>query len=92
MGIFDLLSKEVLAPLEAYQARLARAEPDVLDRFAQGFAAIRALFLSSKVYYVQEQDLAGILPIHVVVPDLDLVLNPETIRLLANQPAAGQIL
>ena len=64
----------------------------MLDRFAQDFADIRATFLSSKVYRMQAQDLAGLLPIHVVVPDLDLVLNGETIGLLGEQPGSRQIL
>ncbi len=87
-----ILTRHVLAPLEAYQSQLGRAEPGVLDRFAQDFAIIRATFLLSKVYRMQAQDLAGLLPIHVVVPDLDLVLNGETIGLLSEQPGSRQIL
>ncbi len=88
----QILTRHVLAPLEAYQSQLGRAEPGVLDRFAQDFADIRATFLLSKVYRMQAQDLAGLLPIHVVVPDLDLVLNGETIGLLSEQPGSRQIL
>lgn len=88
----EILTRYVLAPLEAYRAQVTGAEPGVLDRFAQGFADIRATFLSSRVYRMQVQDLAGLLPIHVVVPDLELVLNRETIQLLADQPGSRQIL
>ena len=88
----EILTRHVLAPLETYQRPVTRAEPGVLDRFAQDFADIRATFLSSKIYRMQVQDLAGLLPIHVVVPDLDLVLNRETIQLLGEQPGSRQIL
>ena len=88
----EVLTRYVLAPLEAYRNQLLKADPGVLDRFALDFADIRATFLSSKVYRMQVQDLAGLLPIHVVVPDLELVLNRETIRLLEEQPGSRQIL
>jgi hypothetical protein len=88
----EILARHVLAPLEAFRNQLARSEPGVLDRFAQEFAAIRATFLSSKVYQMQVQDLGGLLPIHVVVPNLELVLNRETIRILEEQPGSRQIL
>lgn len=88
----EIIKQHVLAPLEVYRDQLTRAEPGVLDRFAQDFADIRATFLSSKVYRMQVQDLAGLLPIHVVVPDLELVLNRETIQLLSDQPGSRQIL
>ena len=88
----EVLTRHVLVPLEAYRSRVMRAEPGALDRFARDFADIRATFLSSKVYRMQVQDLAGLLPIHVVVPDLELVLNRETIQLLADQPGSRQIL
>ena len=88
----EILTKHVLAPLEAYRNQVTMAEPGVLDRFAQDFADIRATFLSSKIYRMQVQDLGGLLPIHVVVPDLELVLNRDTIRLLGEQPGSRQIL
>lgn len=88
----EIIKQHVLAPLEIYRDQLTRAEPGVLDRFAQDFADIRATFLSSKVYRMQVQDLAGLLPIHVVVPDLELVLSRETIQLLSDQPGSRQIL
>lgn len=87
-----ILTRHVLAPLEAYRSQLGRAEPGVLDRFAQDFTDIRATFLSAKVYRMQVQDLAGLLPIDVVAPDLDLVLNRETIQLLGEPPGSRQIL
>jgi hypothetical protein len=87
-----ILTRHVLAPLEAYRSQLDRAEPGVLDRFARDFADIRATFLSAKVYRMQVQDLAGLLPIDVVAPDLDLVLNRETIQLLGEPPGSRQIL
>ena len=88
----EILARDVLAPLESFRTQAARGDPDVLVRFAREFGAIRATFLSARVYHLQAQDLAGLLPIHVVVPDLDLVLNPETIRLLEEQPGSRQIL
>jgi hypothetical protein len=88
----EILTRHVLAPLEAYRTQVTKAEPGVLDRFAQDFADIRATFLSSKIYRMQVQDLGGLLPIHVVVPDLELVLNRETIQLLGEQPGSRQIL
>jgi hypothetical protein len=87
-----MLNRDVLAPLEAYRDRLGRAHPGLLEQFAQDFAEIRATFLSSKIYRMQVQDLAGLLPIHVVLPDLNLVLNRETIRILGEQPGSRQIL
>ncbi|MEN6517397.1 MAG: hypothetical protein ABFC38_04305 [Methanospirillum sp.] len=88
----EILTRHVLAPLEAYRNQLTKPVPGVLDRFAQDFTDIRATFLSSKVYRMQVQDLEGLLPIHVVVPDLELVLNRETIQLLGDQPGSRQIL
>lgn len=88
----EILNRDVLAPLEAYRNQLAKAEPGVLEQFAQDFADIRTTFLSSKIYRIQVQDLAGLLPIHVVVPDLNLVLNRETIQLLGEHPGSRQLL
>jgi hypothetical protein len=88
----EILSRHVLVPLESFRAQAARGDPGVVDRFAREFGAVRATFLSARLYHLQAQDLAGLLPIHVVVPDLDLVLNPETIRLLDEQPGSRQIL
>ncbi len=88
----EILKQDVLAPLETYRNQMVRAQPDALDRFAQDFADIRATFLTLKIYRMQLQDLAGLLPIHVVVPDLNLVLNLETIQLLGEQPGSRQFL
>ncbi len=88
----ELLNKDVLAPLEAYRNRVVRGQPGVLEQFAQNFADIRAMFVSLKVYRMQSQDLAGLLPIHVVVPDLNLILNLETIRILGTKPGSRQFL
>lgn len=88
----EILTRHVLAPLEAYRDQATMGEPGVPDRFPQEFAGIRATFLSSKIYRMQVQDLAGLLPIHVVVPDLELVLNREAIKLLEEQPVSRQIL
>jgi len=87
-----ILEQDVLGLLEAHRSRVAKGVPGALDRFAQDFAGIRAAFISSRVYRMQVQDLAGILPIHVVVPDLDLILNRETIQVLGDQPDSRQIL
>lgn len=88
----DILERHVLAPLEAHRDRVDRGEPGALDRFAKEFTGIRATFLAAKVYRMQVQDLAGLLPIHVVAPSLDLVMDSETLELLGDQPAARQIL
>ena len=88
----ELLNTDVLAPLEVYQSRVARAQPGVLEQFSQNFAGIRATFISLKIYRMLPQDLAGLLPIHVVVPDLNLVLNLETIQILATQSGSRQFL
>ena len=88
----ELLNKDVLAPLEAYRSRVVRGQPGVLEQFAQDFADIRAMFVSLKIYRMQPQDLAGLLPIHVVVPDLNLVLNLETIQILGTKPGSRQFL
>ena len=88
----ELLNTDVLAPLEVYQSRIARAQPGALEQFSQNFAGIRATFISLKIYRMLPQDLAGLLPIHVVVPDLNLVLNLETIQILATQSGSRQFL
>lgn len=88
----QILKTDVLAPLETYRSRVARAQPGVLEQFAQDFTEIRATFISLKIYRMQPQDLAGLLPIHVVVPDLNLVLNLETIQILGTQPGSRQFL
>ena len=87
-----ILNRHVLAPLDEYRREADRASPGVLDRFATDFSGIRATFLSSKVYRMQRQDLGGLFPVWVVVPDLELLLNSETIRILDEQPDSRQIL
>ncbi len=87
-----ILKRHVLTPLEEYRRGLDSASPGILDRFARDFSDIRATFLSAKVYRMQAQDIAGLFPIYVVVPDLDLLLNSETIRILDEQPGSRQIL
>jgi hypothetical protein len=87
-----LLKKHVLEPLETYRNQLDVPASGAIDRFAKDFADIRATFLSSKVYQTQAQDLYGLFPIYIVIPDLDLILNRETIRLLDEQPGSRQVL
>lgn len=88
----QLLNTDVLAPLVAYRSRVALAQPGVLEQFAQNFAGIRSTFISLKIYRMLPQDLAGLLPIHVVVPDLNLVLNLETIQIVGAQPGSRRFL
>ncbi len=88
----QLLNTDVLAPLVAYRSRVARTQPGVLEQFAQNFAEIRATFISLKMYRMLPQDLAGLLPIHVVVPDLNLVLNLEMIQIVGAQPGSRRFL
>ncbi len=86
------LKKYVEIPLLECQKAIDPAAPSSLDRYACAYSDIRATFFSSRVYRVQAQDLAGYLPIWVVVPDLDMLLNPETIRILDERPDSRQII
>ena len=86
------LRKYVLGPLLECRQAIDPGSPSSLDRYACAYTDIRATFFSSRVYRVQAQDLAGSLPIWVVVPDLDMLLNPETIRILDERPDSRQIL
>ncbi|GEM_PF-849690 len=86
------LEKYVLAPLLECRRVIDRSVPASLDQYVNAYSDIRATFLSSRVYRVQVQDLGGVLPIWVVVPDLDLLLNPDTIRILDERPDSRQIL
>lgn len=86
------LKKYVQNPLLECRKAIDPAAPSSLDQYACAYSDIRATFFSSRVYRVQAQDLAGSLPIWVVVPDLDMLLNPETIRILDERPDSRQIL
>jgi len=88
----EVLARHVLGPLRACRDGLEDDRAGSIDRFTNDFARLRAVFVHSRVYRTQRQEIGGLLPVYVVVPDLDLVLNPETLRILGEREEGRQFL
>lgn len=78
----EVLNNFVDIPLHVYRSKLEKGELDAVDSFIMEFSNIRDTYISSKVYKTTSQDLFGFFPVYLMVPDPDVVLNPEIIRIL----------